>query len=74
MKISQKELSEFGKKCYQIRERRELSVQFVSNKTGISRSTISRMEIGEQSVSFRAAIEVAKFYKISIDDLMELKL
>lgn len=52
------------------RETRKLSLEEVKDLTGISRSTICRMETGIcTNPSFKHVKALAECYKISLDDL-----
>jgi transcriptional regulator with XRE-family HTH domain len=50
-----------------------LSQREVAKKLGISRSAYSQIETGERKVGAEELFKLAKFFKVDVDDLMNLK-
>ncbi len=55
---------------FQARKKSGLSQESVAEKLNISRQTISKWETGETVPDIRQAIELAKMYKLSLDELL----
>lgn len=53
------------------RHLRKLSQKDISNLTQISRSAISRLEVGDGALSFEYAIKIAKALNINIEDIIK---
>ena len=55
-----------------LREDRDLSQTKVGELLGINQKVYSRYELGQQQFPLHLVIELAKFYKVSIDYLVGL--
>ena len=60
-----------GKRIRYFREKNGLSQYDFSDKTGISRSYISRIESGESSLSLDYLVLIAKGLNVSIEELLK---
>ena len=56
-----------------LREQKELLQKEVANAVGVHPSNYSKMEKGERDVSIEVADKLAKFYGISLDELVHLE-
>src|SRR5215510_12484679 len=63
-------LAEVGPRLRRLRERRELTLTAVAEKTGISKSTLSRLENGERKPSLELLLPLAQAYRVPLDDLV----
>ncbi len=57
----------------QYREKRSWSQQELSDRTGLSRTGISAIEMGKLVPSTVAALSLAKVFKCSVEDLFQLR-
>jgi len=64
--------TQFGERLRELRTERGFGVIQFSKLLGVSHSTISRWENGLQEPDFYYAIEVAKFFGVSLDFLAGL--
>ena len=55
-----------------LREDRDLTQKAVAEKLGLYTTTYQRYERGEREIPFDLAIELAKFYNVSLDFLAGL--
>ena len=55
-----------------LREDRDLTQKAVAEKIGLYTTTYQRYERGEREIPFDLAIELAKFYNVSLDFLAGL--
>src|SRR4051795_4114295 len=63
-------LSEVGPRLRRLRERRELTLTAVAAKTGISKSTLSRLESGQRKPSLELLLPLAETYHLPLDELV----
>lgn len=52
-----------------LRENEKLTQQELSNKTGVSIRTISKIENGDEAVQYRLLKELAKYFNVTIEEL-----
>ena len=62
-----------GDKLAALRKKKGYSQQELADQLHVTRQTISNWELGQGSPSLEKALEVAKIYHISVDDLIENK-
>lgn len=63
-------LAEVGPRLRRIRERRDLTLTAVAAKTGISKSTLSRLESGQRRPSLELLLPLAATYHLPLDELV----
>jgi len=61
---------EFGKNLVNLRKKHNLSQEELAEKVGVARQTISKWELGETSPDLMQAMELAKIFKVSLDELV----
>ena len=54
----------------QVRQRRELTITDVADKTGISKSTLSRLETGQRRPTLELLLPLANVYRVPLDELV----
>lgn len=54
----------------EVRERRGLTIIEVANKTGISKSTLSRLETGQRRPTLELLLLLAAVYRVALDELV----
>jgi transcriptional regulator with XRE-family HTH domain len=54
----------------EVRERRGLTIIEVANKTGISKSTLSRLETGQRRPTLELLLPLAGVYRVALDELV----
>lgn len=59
-----------GPRLRRVREQRGLTLTEVANLTGISKSTLSRLETGQRRPSLELLLPLAQTYRVPIDDLV----
>jgi len=59
-----------GGRVRDIRTRRRLTLEDVSTRTGISRSTLSRLENDQRRPTLELLLSLAATYRVSLDDLV----
>ena len=59
-----------GARVRDIRTRRRLTLEDVSARTGISRSTLSRLENDQRRPTLELLLSLAAAYRVSLDDLV----
>ncbi|WP_243637482.1 helix-turn-helix transcriptional regulator [Parashewanella curva] len=55
-----------------LRSRRKLSQQQLADEIGVSRKTISTIETGRFTPSVVIALNLAKFFEVSVEEIFEL--
>ena len=65
------ELNSIGEYLKYVRYRDNFSIQYVSEKTGLSKATISRIE-NNRSAFFWSVMSLVNFYNIPMDDLKQI--
>lgn len=63
-------LDALGARLRQLRRRADLTLQQVAGQTGISVSTLSRLESGQRRPSLELLLPLAHSYRVSLDDLV----
>lgn len=63
-------LSQVGPRLKRLREQRDLTLTVVAAATGISKSTLSRLENGERRPSLELLLPLAQEYRVPLDDLV----
>lgn len=61
---------DLGKRIRQIRKEKNMTLQQVSEKTGISRSNLSEVETGEHGCTSDTLSKLAKCFEVSTDYLL----
>jgi transcriptional regulator with XRE-family HTH domain len=59
-----------GPRLRRVREQRGVTLTEVANLTGISKSTLSRLENGQRRPSLELLLPLAQIYRVPIDDLV----
>ena len=54
----------------EVRQRRELTITDVADKTGISKSTLSRLETGQRRPTLELLLPLANVYRVPLDELV----
>jgi transcriptional regulator with XRE-family HTH domain len=54
----------------QVRQRRGMTITEVSDKTGISKSTLSRLETGQRRPALELLLPLAGVYRVPLDELV----
>src|SRR5215510_10726256 len=63
-------LAEVGPRLRRFRERRDLTLTAVAAQTGISKSTLSRLESGQRRPSLELLLPLAELYHLPLDELV----
>lgn len=63
-------LTELGPRLRRFRERREMTLTGVAARTGISKSTLSRLESGQRKPSLELLLPLAEAYGLPLDELV----
>jgi transcriptional regulator with XRE-family HTH domain len=63
-------LERVGPRLRRVRERRGLTLTHVAAQTGLSKSTLSRLETGQRRPSLELLLPLAQVYRVPIDDLV----
>src|SRR3954447_22584065 len=63
-------LAEVGPRLRRRRERREMTLTAVAARTGISKSTLSRLESGQRRPSLELLLPLAETYRLPLDELV----
>src|SRR3954469_20183295 len=63
-------LAAVGPRLRRLRERRELTLTAVAETTGISKSTLSRLESGQRKPSLELLLPLAEAYPLPLDELV----
>jgi transcriptional regulator with XRE-family HTH domain len=63
-------LAEVGPRLRRLRERRGITLIELSAKTGISKSTLSRLESGQRKPSLELLLPLARTYHLPLDELV----
>lgn len=66
-------MSDFGNNLKQLRKNRHLTLEELSQKLGINKSTLSRYESGQREPNHEAEENIADFFNISLDELRGYK-
>lgn len=63
-------LERVGPRLRQVRERRALTLTAAAERTGISKSTLSRLENGQRRPSLELLLPLAQAYRVPLDELV----
>ncbi|MEU4805616.1 XRE family transcriptional regulator [Actinosynnema sp. NPDC023587] len=63
-------LADIGPRLKRLRTQRGLSLSALSGMTGISKSTLSRLEVGQRRPSLELLLPVVRAYRIPLDELI----
>jgi len=63
-------LAQVGPRLRRLRERRELTLTALAAKTGISKSTLSRLETGERKPSLELLLPLCDVFQLPLDELV----
>lgn len=63
-------LDQVGPRLKRIRKQRGITLTGLSSATGISKSTLSRMETGQRRPSLEVLLPLAQAYRVPLDDLV----
>ena len=63
-------LAEVGPRLRRLRERRGVTLSALAAKTGISKSTLSRLETGQRKPSLELLLPLAETYHLPLDELV----
>jgi transcriptional regulator with XRE-family HTH domain len=63
-------LAEVGPRLRRLRQRRSITLTELAAKTGISKSTLSRLESGQRRPSLELLLPLAKTYHLPLDELV----
>lgn len=63
-------LADVGPRLRSLRERRGLTLTALAEMTGISKSTLSRLETGQRKPSLELLLPLAEAYQVPLDDLV----
>lgn len=63
-------LEQVGPRLRRVREQRHLTLTEAAGRTGISKSTLSRLETGQRRPSLELLLPLAHAYQVPIDDLV----
>lgn len=63
-------LERIGPRLQALRTRRAYTLAEVSTATGVSKSTLSRLETGQRRPSLELLLPLARMYRVSLDDLV----
>jgi transcriptional regulator with XRE-family HTH domain len=63
-------LEQVGSRLRAVREQRGITLTEVAHRTGISKSTLSRLENGQRKPSLELLLPLAQTYRVPLDDLV----
>ena len=63
-------LAEVGPRLKRVRERRDMTLAELAAATGISKSTLSRLENGQRKPSLELLLPIAQAHRVPLDDLV----
>ena len=63
-------LDQVGDRLKRLRTRRRLTLNAVSARTGISKSTLSRLENGDRRPTLELLLALSHTYRVPLDDLV----
>ncbi|TQL66854.1 XRE family transcriptional regulator [Nocardioides albertanoniae] len=64
-------LDEVGPRLKQLRQRRDITLSHLAEETGISTSTLSRLEAGLRRPTLEQLLPLARAYGVTLDDLVD---
>ena len=62
---------ELGNKILALRKKNNITQEELAEKLNVTRQTISKWELGETAPDIKQAKELSKFFKVSIDELVD---
>lgn len=68
--VISKALEQVGPRLKQLRARRGVTLTALAEATGISKSTLSRLETGQRRASLELLLPLAQAYRLPLDDLV----
>ncbi|BBH71406.1 hypothetical protein ACTI_80910 [Actinoplanes sp. OR16] len=69
--MAKDELATVGPRLRELRQQRDLTLTHLAEVTGISVSTLSRLESGTRKPTLELLLPLAKAYQVSLDDLVD---
>ena len=63
-------LAELGPRLRRLRERRGITLTALAAKTGISKSTLSRLEVGQRKPSLELLLPIAQEFQEPLEELV----
>lgn len=63
-------LDQVGARLKRIRLRRRITLTGLANTTGLSKSTLSRLETGQRRPTLELLLALSKAYRVPLDDLV----
>ena len=63
-------LDEVGRRLKRVREHRRMTLTGVAETTGISKSTLSRLETGQRRPTLELLLALSQAYRVPLDDLV----
>jgi transcriptional regulator with XRE-family HTH domain len=63
-------LAEIGPRLKRLRTQRGITLTELAASTGISKSTLSRLEVGQRKPSLELLLPIAQFHRVPLDDLV----
>jgi transcriptional regulator with XRE-family HTH domain len=63
-------LEQVGERLRKVRVQREITLVELSDRTGISKSTLSRLENGQRRPTLELLLSLAQTYRVPLDDLV----
>jgi transcriptional regulator with XRE-family HTH domain len=63
-------LEQVGPRLRTVREQRGMTLTEVAHRTGVSKSTLSRLENGQRKPSLELLLPLAQIYRVPLDDLV----
>ena len=61
-------------KLYSLRKEKNISLQMLHLQTGISMASLSAYEKGKYEPSLENLCRLARFYKVSLDEILDVKI
>ena len=62
--------AEVGRRLKQLRQQRRITLTALAGTTGISKSTLSRLETGQRRPTLELLLALSKAYRVPLDDLV----
>ena len=62
--------ADVGRRLKQLREQRRITLTALAGTTGISKSTLSRLETGQRRPTLELLLALSKAYRVPLDDLV----
>jgi transcriptional regulator with XRE-family HTH domain len=68
---SERDFGRVGQRLKRVREQRGATLTAIAQTTGISKSTLSRLESGQRRPTLELLLALSKAYRVPLDDLVE---